>query len=98
VREIDIKWSLPEYERREKHKDWYWALAIMIVASALTALIYGNLFFAILLILGGVLMWYFGKKDPEVVDYELNEKGLMIKNRVFPYESLKAFFVSFDLY
>ena len=35
----------------------------------------------------------FAVKKPDLVFYELNDKGLKIKNRLYPYENIKAFFV-----
>ena len=94
MEEIKLNWSLPEYKHQEKTQDWFVALAIIIICSAIISLISGNFFFAILLVLSGIMIAYFAKKKPELVDYELNDEGLMIKNRLFSYESLSAFYVS----
>jgi len=88
-----IEWSALEYEEKERSVDWFWALGIIVVAGSVASLIYGNYFFAILLILSGILLGFFAIKKPEMVSYELNKKGLKIKTRLFPYESMKSFFV-----
>ena len=88
-----IEWSALEYEEKERSVDWFWALGIIVVAGSITSLIYGNYFFAILLIFSGILLGFFAIKKPEMVSYELNKKGLKIKTRLFPYESMKSFFV-----
>jgi len=92
-----IEWSALEYEEKERSVDWFWALGIIVVAGSITSLIYGNYFFAILLILSGILLGFFAIKKPEMVSYELNKKGLKIKTRLFPYESMKSFFVQTTL-
>lgn len=89
----NLTWSAPEYEEKERSKDWFWALGIIVVTSAVAAMIFGNYFFAALLILGGCLLWFFAIKKPELVIYELNPKGLKIKNRIYPYENIKSFWV-----
>lgn len=89
-----IKWSMPEYELKDRNNDWFWALGIIIVASSGAAIIYANYFFAAVLIIGGALMGYFAVRQPRMVDYELNEKGFIMANtRMFPYEKIKSFFV-----
>lgn len=88
-----IEWSALEYEEKERSTDWFWALGIIVVAGAVTSLIYSNYFFAVLLILSGILLGFFAIKKPDMVHYELNKKGLKIKTRLFPYESIKSFFV-----
>lgn len=88
-----IEWSALEYEEKERSTDWFWALGIIVVAGSITSLIYGNYFFAMLLILSGILLGFFAIKKPDMVSYELNKKGLKIKTRLFPYDTIKSFFV-----
>lgn len=88
-----LEWSALEYEEKERSADWFWALGIIVVTSAIASLIYSNYFFAILVIMGGVLLGFFAIKKPDVVFYELNEKGLKIRDRLYPYENIKAFWV-----
>jgi hypothetical protein len=88
-----LEWSVLEYEEKERSVDWFWALGIIIVTSSLASIIYGNYFFAVFLILGGILLGFFAVKKPDLVNYELNEKGLKIKTRLYPYENIKSFWV-----
>lgn len=88
-----LEWSALEYEERERGADWFWALGVIIVASSIASFIYANYFFGLFLILGGILLGVFAVKKPDLVFYELNEKGLKIKNRLYPYENIKSFWV-----
>lgn len=89
----NINWTLPEREHREKTNDWYWALAVVVVAGSVASFMYANYLFAGVLVLGGILMGYFASTPPEVVDYEVNNRGFKIKNHTYPYKKIKAFFV-----
>ncbi|KKS04064.1 MAG: hypothetical protein UU82_C0013G0011 [Candidatus Nomurabacteria bacterium GW2011_GWC2_41_8] len=88
-----LSWSALEYEEKERSRDWFWALGIIVATSSIASIIYGNYFFAILLVLGGVLLGFFAIKKPDVISYELNAKGLKIRNRLYPYENIKSFWV-----
>jgi len=88
-----LEWSALEYEDIYRSKDWFWALGIIIVAGSLASIIFGNYFFAVLIILSGVLLGFFATKQPETILYELNDKGLKIKTNLFPYENIKSFWV-----
>jgi len=88
-----MSWSALEYEDKTRSTDWFWALGIIVIAASITSIIYGNYFFAILIILSGILLGFFAIKKPEMVSYELNKKGLKIKTRLFPYDTIKAFFI-----
>ena len=88
-----LNWSALEFEEKEKSSDWFWALGIIIVTSSIAAIIFGDYFFAVLLILSGVLLGFFAIKKPDVIFYELNNKGLKIGNSLYPYENIKSFWV-----
>lgn len=88
-----IEWLALEYEHKEQTVDWFWALGVIVFATAVTSIIYENYFFAILIVIGGILLGHFSIKKPSMMDYELNEKGLKIKNRMHPYEEIKHFWV-----
>lgn len=91
--EENLTWSALEYEEKTRSNDWFWALGIIIVAGSITSIIFANYFFAALLIISGVLLGFFAVKKPETVQYELNDKGLKIKTRLYPYGKIKAFYV-----
>ena len=91
-----LEWTALEYEEKERGKDWFWALGIIVVASSVTSFIYGNYFFSLFLIISGILLTIFAIKKPDLVFYELNEKGLKIKNRLYPYENIKSFWIQVD--
>src|SRR3989344_1648249 len=88
-----LSWSALEYEEKERSRDWFWALGIIVATSSIASIIYGNFFFAIFVVLGGVLLGFFAIKKPDVISYELNAKGLKIRNRLYPYENIKSFWV-----
>ncbi len=91
-----FSWSAPEYEERDRSPDWFWALGVIIITGALTSIIFSNYFFAVFLLLSGGLVWFFSQKAPEWVNYELTAKGLKIKNRLYPYENIKSFWVPME--
>jgi hypothetical protein len=92
-----LSWSAPEYEEKERKANWFWALGIIVVTSSIAAIIFGNYFFAALLILGGLLLGFFAIKKPDIVPYELNVRGLRIRDRLYPYENIKSFWVQTEI-
>lgn len=88
-----LSWTALEYEEKERSQDWFWALGIIIVTSSIAAIIFGNYFFAALLVLSGVLLGFFAIKKPDLVAYELNAQGLKVRNRLYPYPNIKSFWV-----
>ena len=88
-----LEWSALEYEEKDRSRDWFWALGVIVIASSVTSIIYNNYFFAVLVVLGGALLGFFAIKKPDTVYYELNNKGFRIGNRFYPYENISAFWV-----
>ena len=94
----NLKWSALEYEEKNRSNDWFWALGVIIITISITSIIYHNYFLAVLIMLGGFMLGFFAKKPPEVITYELNSRGLKIKNSVYPYKNLKSFWVQRDVH
>lgn len=94
--ENKLIWSALEYEEKERSDDWFWALGIIVATLSIASIIFENYFFATLLIIGGLLLGWFAIKKPDTVVYELNSKGLKIRDRLYPYESIKAFWIQVD--
>jgi len=91
--EEKLIWSALEYEEKERSRDWFWALGIIVVTSSLASIIFENYFFAALLVLSGTLLGFFAIKKPDLITYELNNKGLIIRHRLYPYENIKSFWI-----
>ena len=88
-----LEWTALEYEEKYRDPDWFWALGIIVVTSSLAAIIYSNYFFFALIIIAGFLLGFFAKKKPDLVNYELNSKGLKIHSRLYPYENIKSYWI-----
>jgi hypothetical protein len=91
-----LGWFALEYQEKERSKDWFWAFGIIVGTSFITSIIYGNYFFAVLILLGGALLWFFATKRPGLIYYELNSEGLEIRNNLFPYKNIKSFWVRIE--
>ncbi|MSU44676.1 hypothetical protein EXS45_00625 [Candidatus Nomurabacteria bacterium] len=91
-----LEWSALEYEEKTRGKDWFWALGIIVVTSSAASIIFGNYFLAALFLLSGGLLGFFAIKKPEIISYELNNRGLKIRTQLYPYENIKSFWVQVD--
>lgn len=91
-----LTWSALEYEDKERSRDWFWALGVIVVTGSIASIIFENYFFASLLILGGLMLGFFAVKKPDLLEYELSEDGLRTHRRLYVYENIKAFWVQAD--
>jgi hypothetical protein len=88
-----IAWTTHEHEHREKSKDWYWSLGILVITSSILSIIFGNYVFGLLILIIGVSLGVVAAKEPDLVDFELNQMGVKIGKKLFPYATLEAFWV-----
>ncbi len=89
--ESSISWQAYEYFHEPKTSDWYWALGVVSIAIAGAAVIFGNIIFALLVIISAAALAMHAHKEPKLVEFELNEKGVRIEKTFYPYSTLESF-------
>jgi len=88
-----ISWEAPEYVYIKKSPDWYWAVGILTIGLFVVALVFNNFLFGIFMLLGGFTIALYGARPPRMVQFMISAEGIRIENRVYPYESLKSFWI-----
>ena len=86
-----IQWQAHEYEHRQHGSDWYWAFGIITIALFVTSLLFKDILLGIILVLGAGGIILHSLKKPPMVSFEINEAGVMINHRLYPWTSLKSF-------
>ena len=89
-----IRFKAHEYKHQPKHPDWFWALGIIAVAGAATALLFGNFLFALLILIGSFVVGVFAQKHPSEFEFEISERGITVGKTLYPYQTLESFWVS----
>jgi len=88
-----ISWTAHEYEHKERTTDWFWAVGIVAVAGAVAAIIFGNIIFAILLLLCVFSLTLFINRPPETVEAAVTEAGIERGHVLYLYSTLHSFWV-----
>lgn len=88
-----ITWQAYEHEHVERSPDWFWGLGIIAVAGAAVAAIFGNILFAILILLGAFTLALVAAKPPAFREFALTERGLRIDDTLYPFRNLQAFWI-----
>ena len=95
---IDIEdilvWNAPEYTTREKGPEWFLAVGIIAIASAISAFIYSNMLFGILIIIGTTTLVLFSIRKPEKRTFTLTPSGIMVDEEKYSYKKLESFWVT----
>lgn len=86
-----LEWTALEYEERNRSVDWFWALGIIAVSSAVAAIIYKDYLFGVFIILAAVMLGFFAIRKPETVLFRITPKALELGRDTYPYEKLQSF-------
>lgn len=82
-----------EYYHRHKGADWYWTVGIIAVASAITAFIFGNILFAILIVIGALSLTMYASRPPAEHDVEISDAFITVGKYRFSYSNLESFWL-----
>ena len=88
-----LSWQAPEYVYTKKSPDWYWAVGIVTMGIFVVAIIFDNFLFGAFVLLGGFTIALYGARPPRIITFTLSIEGIRIENRVYPYESLRSFWI-----
>jgi len=88
-----LHWETHEYDHRSKSSDWFWAVGILTIAISVTAIIFNNILFAIVVILSGFSLLIYSARPPKKIDVVINEKGLLVDNFFYPFYTLESFWI-----
>jgi hypothetical protein len=91
-----IHWQALEYEYHEKTADWFWALGIITIALSAIAVLLNNILFAIFILLGAATLALYAVRKPELVSFEINNRGIVINKTLYPYSTLESFGIETD--
>ncbi|NQV93095.1 hypothetical protein HQ403_01195 [Candidatus Kaiserbacteria bacterium] len=91
-----ISWQGYEYTHHEKSSDWFWALGIVALSSAITAIIFKNILFALLLLIGAFTVALFAAKRPHLIHFEITRRGVTIDDALYPFSTLESFWIDED--
>ncbi len=88
-----VYWEAPEHHHTEKTGDWFWILGIIALAGAIASIIFGNVLFSIVILLGAGVMMLVANRAPRMFEFEVSGRGVRIRNDFHPYPTLDSFYI-----
>ena len=92
----ELRWETDEYAFSKKPRDWYWALFIITLSIAVTAVILNNILFAVLILLAGFALALFAARPPHRVVVALTLDGVSVGEKLYPWKILTHFNIDTD--
>lgn len=91
-----ISWDARTHIHTEKTSDWYWSVGIITFAIAAVCIILSQIITGIFVIVAAVALVLHASRMPPVVHYEINDRGLIVDDTLYPFVSLESFWVTHD--
>ena len=88
-----LKWSAPEYNHYQRSTDWFWAVGIITICISVLAFVFNNALFGVLILLSAGILIFYTLRPPEEVEYEINQKGIVVGKDLHPYLTIESFWV-----
>lgn len=93
-----ISWEAPEHQHIEKTTEWYWILGILAIAGSVASIIFGNVLFGLVIILGAVTMILTSHRLPKLMHFEVSIRGIRIEDKLYPFGTLESFCIDEEKY
>ncbi|MEI6396586.1 MAG: hypothetical protein WCO48_00720 [Candidatus Taylorbacteria bacterium] len=91
-----ISWNAPTHVYTEKNHDWYWSVGIITLAIAAVCFIFSQILTGIFVILAAVALVLHASKHPRTVYHEINDRGIVVDNILYPFLALDSFWIPHD--
>ena len=88
-----LGWTALEYEHRHRPSDWFWSVGIVAFGGAVLAVLFHNLLFAIVIIVGAIALVLHALRHPNEIGVEIQDRGILINNSLYPYQTLESFWI-----
>lgn len=92
-RKEPIVWEAYEYVHREKSADWYWAVSIIAVSMAVTAVLFNDVLFAVFIVISFFALMIYAKRKPKLLEIKVDDRGIQEGRVHYLYSSIESFWV-----
>lgn len=86
-----MNWKAPEFTFFEKSSVWYTASIVVALLLILFAFLRGNVLFGIFAIVAEILILYWARQEPNLVECGFDESGLVVGEKFYSLNDLSAF-------
>jgi hypothetical protein len=88
-----ILWQAPEHIKLEKNEDWFWIIGIVSAGLVFLSIFFGNILLGLIILIGIGVTFAIANKPAEIIDFEINRKGVKINDTLYTYANLESFYI-----
>lgn len=88
-----MRWSAYEHEHIERGADWYWALGVIAVSVAVTAILLHDFLFAVLILIAAFTIALLSREAPDIAKFEISDRGIRVNDVMHRFDEIISFWV-----
>ena len=89
----EVNWRIEEPDLTPKTTEWFWAFGILAFALIVFSILLKNYLLTIILALAIFIIYSSKNKKPELINFRLDNDGLYIEHKFYPYDSFESFWI-----
>ncbi len=93
---LPFYWKASQFENVPRHEWWYISIFIALVSLLTYGLFSNNFLLGIIVILVGLLLYLFEKKDPQVFKFGVTNQGIVAHDNVYKYSEIDDFWIFYE--
>ena len=86
-----IGWSIPEYDKHERQKNWYIISVIVGLLLIIYSFFSGNFLFAAIIIISALVIIIHDGQEPLKINFIITDEGLIVGKKFYDYDAIKNF-------
>lgn len=91
--EQELSWRVASHRTQARSNDWFWGLGAIALVGAGAACIFGNVLFAIIIVLAAGSIGFLSSQTPREHTIHIGPRGIVIDGTRYPYDSVVSFWV-----
>jgi hypothetical protein len=88
-----ISWQVQTHEHRERSVDWYWGIGLGAAAAAGISLFFGNILFALIIVIGLGSIAILVARGPREHGVRLDARGVSLDGTLYRFASIQSFWI-----
>jgi hypothetical protein len=90
---ILVQWTALEYPKKERRTDWFWAVGIIAISGAVSAILSHNTLFGILILLATGTLLFYSRREPREMYCKITPTKIVVGGTAYPFETIKHFWI-----
>lgn len=91
-----LRWQAHEHEHVERSDDWYWALGIAAVCLAITAILFHDTLFGLLIVVAAATMGLYAREPRPLHSFEISSRGIKVDDTLHHWDDVISFWIEED--